>query len=50
MANKFGTDILKQFSAGFDHLARDGFLTVHDGGVELTRDGLLHFFKRAFRE
>jgi oxygen-independent coproporphyrinogen-3 oxidase len=53
---KFGTDILKQFAAGFDHLARDGFLTVHDGGVELTRDGLLQvdrllptFFEEEYR-
>jgi oxygen-independent coproporphyrinogen-3 oxidase len=38
---KFGTNILKDFAAGFGQLAREGFLTVTDGGVELTRSGLL---------
>ena len=39
--SKFGTDILKDFAAGFGRLAQDGYLTLHDGGVELTRSGLL---------
>jgi oxygen-independent coproporphyrinogen-3 oxidase len=38
---KFHTDILKDFATGFGQLARDGFLTVHDGAVELTRSGIL---------
>jgi len=38
---KFGTDILKEFAPGFDKLAGDGFLSVKDAGVELTRAGLL---------
>lgn len=38
---KFGADILKEFAQGFGQLARDGFLTVDDTGVELTRSGLL---------
>src|SRR5262249_23694859 len=38
---KFGTDILKQFAAGFYPLPHAGVLTVHKGGVELTRSGLL---------
>ena len=33
--------ILKDFADGFGQLAKDGFLTVKDGGVELTRSGLL---------
>lgn len=39
--SKFGTDILKDFEAGFGRLAEAGFLTATNGGVELTRDGLL---------
>jgi oxygen-independent coproporphyrinogen-3 oxidase len=53
---KFGADILKQFAQGFGHLAHEGFLTVHDGGVELTRNGLLQvdrllptFFEQEYR-
>ena len=53
---KFGADILKQFAAGFGELAKDGFLTVKDNGVELTRNGLLQvdrllpaFFEPEFR-
>jgi oxygen-independent coproporphyrinogen-3 oxidase len=38
---KFGTDILGAFADGFDELAEAGFLTQTEGGVELTRDGLL---------
>jgi len=38
---KFGANIVKQFADSFGKLAKDGFLTVGDGGVELTRDGLL---------
>lgn len=38
---KFGTDILKDFAQGFGQLAQDGYLTVSDTGVELTRSGLL---------
>jgi oxygen-independent coproporphyrinogen-3 oxidase len=38
---KFGADILKDFAAGFDRLSEDGFLTVKNGDIELTRAGLL---------
>ena len=38
---KFGTDILKHFADGFNQLAKDGYLTVRDGTVELSRNGLL---------
>ena len=38
---KFGADILKDFADGFGQLAKDGYLTVHDDAVELTRSGLL---------
>jgi oxygen-independent coproporphyrinogen III oxidase len=38
---KFTRDILHDFAAGFDRLQHDGFLTVADGDVRLTRAGLL---------
>ncbi|MSU77655.1 MAG: coproporphyrinogen III oxidase family protein [Gemmataceae bacterium] len=38
---KFGRDIMSTFADGFGHLQNDGFLTVSDVGVELTRKGLL---------
>jgi oxygen-independent coproporphyrinogen-3 oxidase len=38
---KFGRDILRDFADGFDRLQNDGFLTVADGDVRLTRAGLL---------
>jgi oxygen-independent coproporphyrinogen III oxidase len=38
---KFGKDILHDFGAGFGQLQNDGFLTVANGNVELTRAGLL---------
>jgi oxygen-independent coproporphyrinogen-3 oxidase len=38
---KFGRDILSDFAAGFDQLRHDGFLTVAEGDVRLTRTGLL---------
>jgi oxygen-independent coproporphyrinogen-3 oxidase len=39
---KFGADILQDFGDAFGRLADSGDLTVRDGGVELTRQGLLH--------
>jgi oxygen-independent coproporphyrinogen-3 oxidase len=39
--HKFGVDILTDFAGPFGHLAESGQLTVTDGGVELTRAGLL---------
>jgi oxygen-independent coproporphyrinogen-3 oxidase len=39
---KFGADILKDFGDAFGRLAGSGDLTVRGGGVELTRQGLLH--------
>jgi oxygen-independent coproporphyrinogen-3 oxidase len=38
---KFGVDILHDFAEGFQRLAEEGNLTIHNGGVELTRQGLL---------
>ena len=38
---KFGTEILKEFGSGFSQLAKEGFLTIKDEDVELTRSGLL---------
>ena len=39
--NKFGKDVLTTFADGWGQLQNDGFLTVKNGGVELTRAGLL---------
>ena len=39
--SKFGADILKDFEAGLARLAQDGFLDGANGGIELTRAGLL---------
>jgi oxygen-independent coproporphyrinogen-3 oxidase len=38
---KFGKDILNTFAAGFGQLQNDGFLSVANGNIELTRAGLL---------
>lgn len=38
---KFGKDILHDFGAGFGQLQNDGYLTVANGDIELTRAGLL---------
>ena len=38
---KFGVDILEDFRNAFERLSDDGFLTIQDTGVELTRAGLL---------
>jgi oxygen-independent coproporphyrinogen-3 oxidase len=38
---KFGEDILQVFADGFRQLADDEFLSLHEGGVKLTRKGLL---------
>ena len=38
---KFGTDILQAFAPGFGRLAEDGYLKLANGGVQLTRAGLL---------
>jgi oxygen-independent coproporphyrinogen-3 oxidase len=53
---KFGKDILVEFADAFRQLAADGFLTIHDDGVALTRAGLLQidrqlpaFFEPEFR-
>jgi oxygen-independent coproporphyrinogen-3 oxidase len=43
--NKFSSDILNDFAAGFGQLANDGNLTVRPDGVELTRTGLLQIDK-----
>jgi oxygen-independent coproporphyrinogen-3 oxidase len=39
--DKFGTDILDEFGDGFSKLAGEGFLTLGDDRVELTRQGFL---------
>ena len=53
---KFDTDILDEFDAGFRKLADEGFLTLGDDKVELTRQGFLQadrllptFFEPQFR-
>jgi oxygen-independent coproporphyrinogen III oxidase len=38
---KFGLDILKELGQRFDQLAEEGFLSLTDGQVEVTRKGLL---------
>ena len=38
---KFDSDILETFADPFRRLAEEGHLTLGDGGVELTRKGLL---------
>lgn len=38
---KFGLDIPKEFGRPLDDLARQGFLSLKDGHVEVTREGLL---------
>ena len=38
---KFGAEIMCEFAPNFSQLATDGFLTVNDAGVDLTRTGLL---------
>ena len=40
-ADKFGVGILEQFAAPLGRLERDGMLRLRDGGIELTREGLL---------
>src|SRR5439155_8435172 len=38
---KFGSDIRADFAEGFDRLADEGFLTLGNDAIELTRPGLL---------
>jgi oxygen-independent coproporphyrinogen-3 oxidase len=38
---KFGVNILEQFGDGFGRLAEQGQLRIQNGGVEVTREGLL---------
>ncbi len=38
---KFGADITTDFADGFKELADEGYLSVNNGTIELTRDGLL---------
>jgi oxygen-independent coproporphyrinogen-3 oxidase len=40
--DKFGADIMQDFAGAFGRLAGAGELTITKGGVELTRQGLLH--------
>ncbi|MFN4261077.1 MAG: coproporphyrinogen-III oxidase family protein [Gemmataceae bacterium] len=53
---KFAVDILDVFAEGFQELAEEGYLVVHDDGVRVTRQGLLQvdrllptFFEEAHR-
>ncbi|HEY8506450.1 MAG TPA: coproporphyrinogen-III oxidase family protein [Gemmataceae bacterium] len=53
---KFGTDILAEFADGYRALEGLGYLTLHDGRIELTRKGLLQvdrllptFFEEKYR-
>jgi oxygen-independent coproporphyrinogen-3 oxidase len=43
---KFGVHILETFQEGFRSLVEDGFLTLDNGQVELTRAGLLQIDRR----
>jgi oxygen-independent coproporphyrinogen-3 oxidase len=43
--SKFGKDIVSTFADGWGQLQNDGFLTVKNGGIELTRAGLLQVDK-----
>ncbi len=54
---KFGVDILQEFKQEFGSLEEEGFALLRDGGVELTRAGMLcvdgllpRFFEPQFRE
>ncbi|MCI0640922.1 MAG: coproporphyrinogen III oxidase family protein [Gemmataceae bacterium] len=54
--SKFGADILTEFGDGFRRLSDEGFATVQDDAVALTRPGLLQvdrllpdFFEPAYR-
>jgi oxygen-independent coproporphyrinogen-3 oxidase len=38
---KFGVDILKEFAQPFHELAKEGYVSLTDGQVEVSRDGLL---------
>jgi oxygen-independent coproporphyrinogen-3 oxidase len=53
---KFGRDVLDDFGAAFRELEKGGYLTLDDGDVRLTREGLLQvdrllpaFFEPAYR-
>jgi oxygen-independent coproporphyrinogen-3 oxidase len=53
---KFGAEILEEFADGFGELESSGDLTREDGGVRVTREGMLHvdrllptFFEPEFR-
>lgn len=55
-ADKFGSDILQDFSDGFRSLADEGLAEIGDGEIRLTRPGLLRvdsllprFFEPQFR-
>jgi oxygen-independent coproporphyrinogen-3 oxidase len=39
--SKFGSDVVADFAESFDRLTEEGFVTLGDGSVELTRAGLL---------
>jgi oxygen-independent coproporphyrinogen-3 oxidase len=39
--DKFGSAIREEFAEGFNRLAEEGFLTVRERSIELTREGLL---------
>ena len=41
LRTKFGKDIVTTFADGWGQLQNDGFLTVANGNIELTRAGLL---------
>jgi oxygen-independent coproporphyrinogen-3 oxidase len=40
-SEKFGVDLAERFAEQFAHLAQEGLLTLANGEVRLTRDGLL---------
>ena len=38
---KFGEDVLKRFASQLGHMQSEGFLTLHEDEIRLTREGLL---------
>jgi oxygen-independent coproporphyrinogen-3 oxidase len=57
LQRKFDVDVLQRFAAPISRYEHEGWLTVTDGSVELTRDGLLrvdamipHFYLREHRD
>jgi oxygen-independent coproporphyrinogen-3 oxidase len=55
--NKFGVDVVHEWRPTWEEYVSEGYVTLHDGRVELTRAGLLRvdgllpaFFEPKFRD